>query len=64
MTPKEHLDQTVSFVCKKLNLPEPTEAEKRLCGLQATILEAMTDLEENEPDLAWKRLHQALQEVA
>lgn len=47
-----------------LALNPPTEAEKRLCGLQATILEAMTDIEENEPALAWKRLHRALQEAA
>lgn len=45
-------------------LNPPTEAEKRLCGLQATILEAMTEIEQNHPNEAWRTLKVALQEAA
>lgn len=45
-------------------LQPPTEAEKRLCGLQASMLEAMSEIEQNHPNEAWKTLHQALQEAA
>lgn len=47
-----------------LALKPPTEAEKRLCGLQASMLEAMSEIERDNPKEAWRTLHQALKEAA
>lgn len=47
-----------------LALKPPTEAEKSVCRLQAAALEAMTAIEENHPNEAWRTLKVALQEAA
>lgn len=44
-------------------LPEITDADKRLCALEASALEAMTHIESNHPKEAWETLKTALQEV-
>lgn len=43
-----------------LGLKPPTETERQLINLQAACLEALTDLERNQPREAWTTLHEAL----
>lgn len=63
MTQREHQDQCLDFIYKKLGLPPLSDKDKSICNLQAACIEAMGELEQGHPKEAHDTLQDALLEA-